>query len=393
MPKFSTNHLLGGTSLTFIVASFSARAYAQALVEAGHQVVTLDAFADADTARIAKETYRFRLHNFQVDGEDFKRVLMTLDLSQFDGFLYGSCFDAVPELLDWVASKIQIIGNTAAVMRRAKAFDFFNRLDTLAIDHPAVQTTLPANFAAWLGKRLGGSGGLHVGDATNLGQPLNLPQPFDYYQEKILGVPVSMLFLANGETAQPVGFNLQLLAPSKAWPYRYGGAVSACNLPTAAKQSFEYAAQQLTQLLGLRGVNSLDAILSGDKLWILELNPRLSATLSLYPDAMTAHLKSCAGERMDLPKEQGAKAHFILYADQPIEIATDFVWPEGVLDIPQPLRGESVIQIEQDSPICTIEVRADSAELAYAAVFMKAQQLRLQLGIFSETNVSMAKYG
>ena len=92
-----------------------------------------------------------------------------------------------------------------------------------------------------------------------------------------------MLFIANGEIAQGLGFNRQLLAPSDRWPYRYGGAVSAYDLPHAAKFSFEVAAQELTQQLGLRGVNSLDAILSIDKLWILELNPRLSATFSLYP--------------------------------------------------------------------------------------------------------------
>ena len=384
MPKFSANYLRAGPSLNLIVASFSARAYAQALLDAGHQVVTLDAFADADTARIAKQAYQFRLHNFQVDVEDFKHVFLTLELSQFDGFLYGSCFDAVPELLDWVASKIQVIGNTAAVMRAAKGLDFFNRLDKLAICHPAVQTALPTNPSRWLSKRLGGTGGLHVGYAASQIQSPCMMQPPDYYQEKVAGIPVSMLFVANGVNAQSVGYNLQLLASHEIWPYRYGGAVSAYHLPSVAQQAFEHAAQQLTQQLGLRGVNSLDAILSGDKLWILELNPRLSATLSLYPNAITAHLKSCAGELVNLPKVQGATAHYILYADQPVEIAADFIWPDKVFDIPLPLSGEDRIKIAQDSPICTIEVKADNADLALAAVQKRALALQLQLGIFNE---------
>lgn len=385
MPKFSAEHLRGSPSLTLIVASFSARAYAHALVEAGHQVVTLDAFADADTVRIAKHTYQFRLHNFQVDVADFKRVFLTLELSQFDGFLYGSCFDALPELLDWVASKIRVIGNDAAVMRIAKGFDFFKRLDALNICHPSVQKTMPVNATQWLGKRLGGTGGLHVSEVINQAQLLSSMQQVDYYQEKINGIPISMLFIANGEIAQGLGFNRQLLAPSDRWPYRYGGAVSAYDLPHAAKLSFEVAAQELTQQLGLRGVNSLDAILSIDKLWILELNPRLSATFSLYPNAITAHLKSCAGELVDLPKEQGAKAHYILYADQPVEIAADFKWPDGVFDLPQPLLGENTVQIAEDSPICTVEARAGNAELAHAAVLKKAQQLQLQLGMLKST--------
>jgi len=55
-----------------------------------------------------------------------------------------------------------------------------------------------------------------------------------------------------------------------------------------------------------------------------------------------------------------------------------------VFDIPQPLSGEDRIKIAQDSPICTIEVKADNADLALAAVQKRALALQLQLGIFNE---------
>ncbi|HNV89169.1 MAG TPA: ATP-grasp domain-containing protein [Methylotenera sp.] len=358
-----------------IIAATSARGYAQAAASSGYKVVTLDVFADADTQRIAEQAFKLKMHAQGADAENFKRIFAQINLDDVDGFLYGSLFDAEPELLSWVAERVPLLGNAPDVLEQAKGFDFFKLLDALNITHPEVCLDAPEVAANWLSKKLGGSGGTHIKPA-NQGEAGGYSQK-TYYQKKIAGKPVSMLFLADGKTAKLIGFNLQFVAPFADMPYRFAGAVSGVDLPTRVQQAFEHAAQQLTVTLGLRGINSLDAILDGEALWILELNPRLSATFHLYPNLFAAHMQGCAGNLMGFSLQQApAKAQLILYADDAVEIPIDFAWPDWVADIPSVVDKASSVKIAHNAPICTVLAEAENADSAYISVLQKAQKLR-----------------
>lgn len=347
----------------------SARGYAQAAAACGYEVMTLDAFADADAYSIAKQAIRLKFTEDGLDFAEFKHLFSMLDFSNCAGFLYGSLFDNAPDLLAWVADCMPLIGNAPAVMRAAKQFDFFALLDDLSIQHPEVSRTKPLGLI----KQLGGTGGTHI--QTCLSDKLRHTQ---YFQQKITGTPVSLLFVADGKSAQTVGFNLQLLAPTEKTPYRYGGAVSQYPLPHSTQQAFTSAAQKLTQTLGLRGCNSLDAVFDGEDLWVLELNPRLSASFHLYPNLMPAHLQGCAGSLPPLPTSNHAVAHRVLYAEKEMVIPTDFAWPVEVMDIPNTVAGESGVKIAQNMPICTIGAEAETAETAYTFAINQADKLRQQ---------------
>ena len=357
------------------IAATSARGYAQAAVSSGYEAVALDAFADADTLRIARQAFKLKMHAQGVDAEDFKRTLAQINLDDMDGFLYGSLFDAEPELLSWVATHVPLLGNMPEVLEQAKGFGFFKLLDVLNITHPEVRLDVPEDAADWLSKKLGGSGGTHVRPA-NQGEVGGYFQKI-YYQKKMAGKPVSMLFVADGKTAQLIGFNQQLVAPFADMPYRFAGAVGGIDLPAQAQQQFCYAAQQLTTAMGLRGINSLDAILDGETLWILELNPRLSATFHLYPNLFTAHMQGCVGDLTGFSRQQApAKAQLILYADGAAEIPMDFAWPDWVADIPSVADKVSSVKIAQNAPICTVLAEAENAGSAHALVLQRAQKLR-----------------
>ena len=153
---------------------------------------------------------------------------------------------------------------------------------------------------------------------------------------------------------QPIGFNQQLIAPTVEMPYRFAGAVSSHVVPEAVQVAFERAAQQLTIHLGLKGLNSLDAIVNAEKVWILELNPRLSATFHLYPCLLSVHIQACAGQLVGLPKMIGASAQLIIYADGSVEIPADFLWPIGVTDIPSIMPEKGKVTIQPHEPICTV---------------------------------------
>ena len=387
----------------FIIAAHSARGFAQAAVACGYQVITLDAFADADTQAFSVQTFKLKLNDFVLDVADFKRLFeemaLSIDLDEVEGFLYGSLFDSCPDVLAWVATRVRLLGNAPDVMKHSKSFDFFKLLDELGISHPEVliynqnyqlafsrkresiltlKSKMDSRFREndeiinngenWLVKRLGGTGGTHVKPAANANSG-------DYFQRKIDGKPISMLFVADDKTAHLIGFNEQFIAPTIDMPYRFAGAVSGVILPSNVQQQFCHAAQQLTSALGLRGINSLDAILNGDELWILELNPRLSATFDLYPNLLPAHIQGCMGDLMtDLKhyerQANTSSAQLIIYADTLVNVPKDKKWPAWVVDIPSP---NSVIAA--DMPICTVLATADNAQAATQMLLERARSL------------------
>lgn len=352
-----------------IIAATSARAYAQAAVRCGDEVIVLDAFADADLKKIASEVYQVKMLDFKLDVDDFKSKFEKIDLANIAGFCYGGLFDAAPELLDWVATQLPIVGNKAETLKRAKAFSFFEMLDDLDIAHPKVSRDLPDTTDHWLSKSIGGSGGMYVKTAIQ-------HVSGDYFQEEIMGEPVSMLFLANGKESQLIGFNRQLIAPTPTLPYRYAGAIGCVKLQDSIEQAFCNTAKLLTKELGLFGINSLDAVLCGETLSVLELNPRLSASFELYPNMWDAHMKACHGELVTWPRMNAVRAKMIIFADADIEIAQDLAWPEWATDVPSMDLLVNKIVIKSGAPICTVLAEAETAELAHNKLLKRAKQLR-----------------
>lgn len=365
-----------------IIAAISSRVYVQAAVDAGYEVIALDAFADADVRAIARHTVLLTMPEQVLDETEFKRTFLQLNLSDVHGFLYASLFDHCPDLLYWVAKRVCLIGNTPDVMQAAKNYSFFKLLDDLEIEHPKVRLTPPDDHD-WLAKKIGGTGGTHIKSVKQAAESGCFQE---YYFQKIqAGTPISMLFVADGNTAKTIGFNQQLIAPTSELPYRFAGVVGGIMLPAHIHAAFEQAAQKLTNAFNLRGINSLDAILGSDgsgdeKLWALELNPRLSASFQLYPELLSLHMQGCEGSLDEfLPFINQANAQYILYADKALEIAADFVWPDWVADIPATENEQASVKIGLNEPICSVLVTAENAETAHNLVLQRAKILREML--------------
>ncbi len=402
---------------TIVIAAISARGFAQAAVTCGYEVITLDAFADEDTRAISLQVFKLKFNennqgfsqDFNLDEVDFKRIFSALNLDEIDGFCYGSLFDDCPDLLAWVAHKmvahkIRLVGNAPEVLKQAKDFSFFALLDDLSIAHPEVrlseknpqspslrkrESILTFSFETkkidsrfrgnggvreyWLSKSIGGTGGTRVKSA-------NQYKLGDYFQRKVTGKPISMLFVADGKTAKTIGFNQQLIAPTAEMPFRFAGAVSNIALQPNIHKAFEHAAHALTSALNLRGLNNLDAILDGEKLWILELNPRLSATFELYENLFPSHIQGCAGNLRQFESTTNlSKAQLILYAVEAVNIPANFSWPSWAADIPALELGESSVRIVKNMPICSVFAQAESAETALALVQQRVEKLKEML--------------
>jgi predicted ATP-grasp superfamily ATP-dependent carboligase len=355
-----------------LIAAVSSRPFVKAAASAGYSVTALDVFADTDTQRAAERVYKIEYTNSGFDAKQFEAALDQIDLTGVIGFAYGSGFEAQPDLLTRIAHRIPLIGNLPETVRRLKnAPEFFEVLDQLNIPHPEVCFKPLANPAGWLCKEEGGSGGTHVMNAL---AEAALPRG-QYYQRVMNGIPVSMLFAANGHEVKVIGFNQQWVAPITGKPYRYGGIVGHANLPANFKQDLEAVANKLALAFGLRGLNSLDVIWQNDAFWVLEINPRLSSTLDLYQsqqcNLFELHVQAVAGDLSQFPQiPSHSKARNVLYAAKDIVIPENFIWPAWTADIPMPLTC-----IPQAQPICTILAEADNATEAQDLVLSRVQIL------------------
>ena len=356
-----------------IIAAIASRAYVQAAVQAGFTVIAIDAFCDLDTQKIAQKVLQVRLKNGQFIAEDFYQALATLDLSNDLGLCIGAGFEASPKILQYLAEQNVLIGNSMSTMLQVKhPRSFFAFCDAVNMRYPATQLTRPTNSLGWLQKQIGGSGGAHIKAVL----PLDLAQlSTHYYQQLQAGTPYSCLFLADAKHAQVIGFNQQWCDPTAILPYRFGGAVSHAEVIDDTKNCIIDFINKATLHFGLTGINSCDFLLHEHTVYMLEINPRLSASLQLYQakkgNLFAAHVQACTGKLKEWPTiEKASRAMHIIYANKTAFVPPDMVWPEWVSDIPQ-LGSE----IPAGAPICTVMASARCAKIAKHKLLQRADSL------------------
>ncbi len=360
---------------------------------AGYIVTAIDAFADRQTVELADATVLVGCSDNGFDADALLAVANKLDASQYLGFVYGSGFEAQPELLQKVADVIPLIGNAPAVVQAVKApLAFFAALQQNNTQHPEMLEQLPAHNAAgveavYLKKLVGGSGGTHIEIVDDeCAKSSSTKSSNYYYQRYVAGRPVSLLFVAHGHRITVVGFNEQWVDAVASMPFRYGGAVSNIVLAERIQQQLIGVAEKLTAVFGLFGLNSLDAIVQGESAYVLEINPRLSATVDLYAmdshdsehaNLLNWHVNACLKDadcKYEKIVVKVSKAHAIVYAPFDLQIAHDFYWPEWVVDNPC-----STMQISAGEPVCTVIATADSPDEAKQLAHIRVKMLQLEI--------------
>ena len=111
-----------------------------------------------------------------------------------------------------------------------------------------------------------------------------------YWQRWYGGEPVSALVVANGENARVVAVGQQLVAPGRGRPFRFGGVLTPADISAVARHALEHAALRLAVHYRLRGLASVDALVAGDAITVLELNPRPGGSLDAHAAALGANL-------------------------------------------------------------------------------------------------------
>lgn len=351
--------------ITLALVAQSARALAEAAAADGFAVVAIDLFGDADTRRASQAWFPAGAPGtLQLDTP---QVLATLRLlaqrGGVAGWVAGGGCEGRPELLSQGAALLPLIGTAPQAVQRVRdPAVFFNSLQAAGIHHPEVRFTAPADGRGWLLKDGQGCGGWHILPAELAGHAAE-PPASHYFQRRVPGTPMSATFCANGHKAVVLGVNRQLVCAIGTRPFVYAGVLGPLCLPDAAATALDTALQTLTAQFVLRGLGSLDFVLDGDTVQVLEINPRPPASLALYGarlagGLMAAHVQACLQGRCPklLPAPAGAPAvrgTAIVFAPHALHI--DETAAQALQALPAchdlPMAGT---RLQRGEPLCSV---------------------------------------
>jgi predicted ATP-grasp superfamily ATP-dependent carboligase len=368
---------------TVVVAGLCARWLAESARQAGWQVIALDLFGDADTQRASLRWERIGdPARCTIEPALLRPALQQAARSPgVIGWVAGSGFEGLTEALDLQVPGLPLLGMAGAAVRRVRdPASFFPLLDRLGLDHPEVALDPPPTPDGWLLKSAAGCGGWHIRHAG-----ADACAPGAYWQRFQPGEPMSALFLADGRNARLVALNHLLVRPLGVLPHVYSGAVGPIQ-DEALQGCLEDALAQLVPALELRGLASLDFIAHEGRAWLLEVNPRPSASMALHGRAwpgglLRAHVRALHGELPAAPAEHppGLRGCQVIYADRAcrvgLALAAELARSTECHDVPAP-----GARFGRGDPICSVSAAATRMEAVLAELELRAGLLRSRLG-------------
>lgn len=363
------------------LAGAATRALAQSAARLGWQVTAVDAFGDVDLRAVARVIVAPR------DPSGRFGAMAAARLARGIGgpVVYTSNFDNHPAA---VARLGDVWGNPPEVLIRARnPVRLMRALARAGFAVPATRLSSPpaADRRTWLVKPRRSGGGVGI-RPWHRGEPVGSGA---YVQERIDGIPASVLFVADGRRARPIGLSRQLvgLRAFGADGFRYAGSVLCRpgDAPWSDEGIVERAvalADAVTRSFGLIGVNGIDVMIRDGVPYPIEVNPRWCASMELIERATAlnlfeAHVAACRGSTeawsaRDEVKGIGVWAKAVLYARRALR-APDLarLMDQGLIaDVPHP--GEV---IGRGQPICTVFARGASPERAIAMLERRAARV------------------
>lgn len=330
----------------------SGRILAQSAARAGLRPVVLDLYADQDTRACAEHCMLLAPAPVGFDAEVLLPLAARLAPPERYPLVYGSGLDIAPDLLEEVARGRVLYGNPPELLRRLKTpRRFFALLAELGIPYPEIRTAPPPDPEHWLLKAGCSEGGRGVRPCRADSRAAE----HEYFQRRLPGTPMSLLFLADGERMHPIGFNTLWSVERPGLPYLFRGTINHASLTEPQRGEVRAHARRLVRELALKGLHSLDFMLDDGVCRMLELNPRPSATMALYdrevPGGLLAwHIRAFQG-RIDAfdPPRFPVRACRAVFTLRPVTIPAGFDWPDWCCD-----RPETGFSMGPDHPFCTI---------------------------------------
>ena len=383
------------TSPHVLIAGVSTRAAAESAANAGFRVTTLDAFGDRDQHPNVRALSLPRDFGVRFTPAAAARLARSVEC---DAVAYLSSFENHPAAVRRLASERALWANTPAALREVR--DPVTVSDTFRARGFAVPTTLaaggpaPGSYdaldAGWLVKPRASGGGHGIAE-WRVG---DIVPRTAYLQQRIDGVPGSVVLVAARGRAAVLGMSLQLVGDGAfgATGFRYCGSILAS--PSALFESGESVGRITYELASaaaeefrLVGVGGIDFVARDGVAFPIEINPRWTASMELVErvrgmSVFGAHASACTTGELprlewsrtppDARSPYGAIGKAIVFARHDACIGDTRSWlgDPTVRDVPHP--GE---RIARGRPVCTVFADGTDLSACYAALRERAQRV------------------
>lgn len=317
-----------------LILGASVRAAAFSALRAGVVPRCADLFADVDLRRLADA----RAVASYPEG-----LLAAARESRPETWMYTGGLENHPRLVDQIAAECPLAGNGGDVLRAVR--DPHRLARALRDCGLAVPSTSPTSAGvpsdgSWLEKPLRGSGGTGISLWLGPHRRSTPPQAAGcYYQQRMEGVSCSAVYIAARSEAVLLGASRQLVGIewAAARQFHYAGSIGPLALKPRLRQQFEAIGRVLAREFKLVGLFGVDAVISGSKVYTIELNPRYTASVEVLEraaacSAVELHLAACLGNELPAPDSLGGPRHghaqwgkCILFARRDVTVNEAFV--------------------------------------------------------------------
>jgi len=394
-----------------LLVGASVRALLESAAESGFEATGIDFYGDVDAGWQGRIMCVPAACGRKPTVKDMLQIAKTISC---EGLVYASGPENVPQELEYWEKQGLLRGNGPSVLAKVRNPWVLRRsLERIGAKMPCFCSweQWREDGKRWLWKPLNRGGGHGIMELSAAKEGVSaliggLPNSSQYIvQEYKEGLAGSATFLTDGEEAVVLGTSLQLSAKGgAARPFFYAGNIVPLDLQGAmAPQAF---AKEITRIVahlveefGLKGLNTLDFIVNQEGIWVLELNPRWSASVELIERSLGQrlfawHLATCEGEKVakiieqlrslpsavwtGVPHFPAVKAYFwgkrIVYAHvsnvtvQREEKELRFLYEQGVRDIPR-----AGTRIEKGQPLCTVLAEGFTAQDCSQKLELKAE--------------------
>ncbi|WP_425613689.1 ATP-grasp domain-containing protein [Anatilimnocola sp. NA78] len=356
-----------------IIVGASARAAAESAARGGFQPMGIDLFADADLRTLGPT---IQIERYPAE------FLRALSAAPEAPWMYTGSLENYPRLVGRLAKLRPLLGNGPEVVARVRDPRWLaSQLSKTELAYPETRFAGDkiASEAGWLIKPIRSAGGMGIRQADAAeGRFVGTRH---VYQRYVQGVSLSASFMATKNGVHLLGFAQQWCGEN--WgspqPFQFAGAMSPLKLLPADEETIVRAANQLAASAGLRGLFGLDLIRDAERIWLIEVNPRYTASMELLesttgPSLVVAHCQAFAAEDVSIFRVASTEFHakLIVYATES-GVAGDrlqqLIGELGAVGIQVkdiPVWGTT---IDKHSPICTVQIAsADRATIANGLV-------------------------
>lgn len=351
-----------------LIVGASVRSAANSAMRAGLRPICADCFADEDLRAVAGI---LPVKNYP---DDLPRLVGDLPGSPW---MYTGALENHPRIIAKINAQRPLWGNSAEVVEKIR--DPFGLTETVrTAGLPAADlrpsSSPPATDGSWMLKPVHGSGGRGIQIwVKSAARSPTLDEPH-YFQKRRAGRSLSALFVASDVDCRLVGVARQLIGNPElhAPPFAFCGAIAPIDPGPTLRKTIRQHGNLLARTYRLRGLFGIDFVCSGHELWLMEVNPRYTATVELFEHAfgsslIKAHWQACDNTVGSTPPHSAFPvrvdrliAKTILYAERnhvfPAAIQQFGTTPQAdspalprIADIPAP-----GTRIPTGHPICTL---------------------------------------